>query len=40
MQTKMIETMYLVELMKLNAFNQPGVEEYKRDTMDILIRLK
>lgn len=36
MQMKMIETMYLGAMMKLNTFDQPAVEAYKRETRKIL----
>lgn len=36
MQWKMIETMLLGELLNLNAFDQPAVELYKKETRDIL----
>jgi glucose-6-phosphate isomerase len=39
MQLKMIETMYLARLMNVNAFDQPKVEDYKRETRDILKKL-
>jgi glucose-6-phosphate isomerase len=32
----MMEIMYLGALMKVNPFNQPQVEEYKRETRKIL----
>ena len=35
-QFKMMETMYLGALMKVNPFNQPRVEDYKRETKRIL----
>lgn len=36
MQWKMMETMYLAELLNVNAFDQPSVEEYKRETRRLL----
>ena len=39
MQYKMIETMYLGQLLNVNPFNQPGVEEYKKKTRQILKNL-
>lgn len=36
LQYKMIETMYLAKLMKVNAFDQPNVEAYKNETRKIL----
>jgi glucose-6-phosphate isomerase len=36
MGMRMRETMYVAELMNLNAFNQPNVELYKNKTRDIL----
>lgn len=36
MGTRMLETMYIAELMNLNAFNQPNVELYKDKTRAIL----
>ncbi|MFH1649180.1 MAG: hypothetical protein ABIA93_01380 [Candidatus Woesearchaeota archaeon] len=36
MQMKMMEVMYLAALMDVNAFDQPNVEEYKRETRKIL----
>jgi glucose-6-phosphate isomerase len=36
MQFKMIEIMYLGNLLKVDAFNQPNVEEYKTETEKIL----
>lgn len=35
-QMKMIEIILLAKLMKVNAFDQPGVELYKRETKEIL----
>lgn len=35
-QFKMIETMYLAQLLGVNAFDQPNVEEYKAETRKIL----
>jgi len=39
LQLKMIETMFLARLMNVNAFNQPKVEDYKRETREILTKL-
>lgn len=39
LQLKMIETMYLARLLGVNAFDQPKVEEYKRETREILKKL-
>ena len=36
MQLKMMETMYLARLLGVNAFDQPNVEDYKRETREIL----
>jgi glucose-6-phosphate isomerase len=36
MGMRMLETMYVAELMNLNAFDQPNVELYKSKTKDIL----
>jgi len=36
MQFKMIEIMYLAQLLGVNAFNQPDVEDYKKETKRIL----
>ena len=36
MQFKMLEVMYLANLMNVNAFDQPGVEDYKKVTREIL----
>ncbi len=36
LQFKMIEIMYLAELLGVNAFNQPNVEEYKEKTRNYL----
>jgi len=36
MGTRMLETMYIAELMNINAFNQPNVELYKNKTRSIL----
>ena len=36
LQFKMMEIMYLAELMNLNAFDQPSVEDYKIETKRIL----
>lgn len=38
MGVKMLETMYLAKLMKVNAFDQPNVELYKKKTKEILDR--
>ncbi len=38
MQTKMIEVMFLGKLMQVDTFNQPDVEEYKKETRRILAR--
>jgi len=38
-QLKMIETMYLARLLGVNAFDQPKVEDYKRETREILKKL-
>jgi len=38
-QFKMCETMYLARLLGLNAFDQPKVEDYKRETREILKKL-
>ena len=35
-QMRMMEVMYLAKLMNVDAFNQPSVEEYKRETRNIL----
>ena len=39
LQLKMMETMYLARLLRVNAFDQPKVEEYKRETREILKKL-
>lgn len=39
LQLKMIETMYLARLLGVNAFDQPKVEDYKRETREILKKL-
>ncbi|MDP3696809.1 MAG: hypothetical protein Q8R55_02130 [Candidatus Taylorbacteria bacterium] len=39
LQLKMCETMYLARLIGVNAFDQPKVEEYKRETREILKKL-
>jgi glucose-6-phosphate isomerase len=36
MGMRMLETMYVAQLMNVNAFNQPSVELYKNKTRDIL----
>ena len=36
MQMKMIETVYLARLMGVNAFDEPAVEAYKKETRKIL----
>jgi glucose-6-phosphate isomerase len=36
LQLKMMEMMYLAQLMKVNAFDQPNVEEYKEETRKLL----
>ncbi len=36
MQFKMIEMMFLAELLGVNAFDQPNVEDYKKETRDLL----
>jgi glucose-6-phosphate isomerase len=36
MGMRMLETMYVAELMNINGFNQPNVELYKNKTRDIL----
>lgn len=38
MQFKMIEMMYLAKLMNVNAFDQPNVEDYKKETKKILTK--
>lgn len=35
-QFKMIEIMYLAKLLGVNAFNQPNVESFKKETIEIL----
>ena len=39
LQLKMIETMFLAKLLGVNAFDQPKVEDYKRETREILKKL-
>ncbi len=39
MQFKMMEMMYLARLLGVNAFDQPKVEDYKRETREILKKL-
>jgi glucose-6-phosphate isomerase len=39
LQLKMCETMYLARLFGVNAFDQPRVEDYKRETREILKKL-
>ena len=39
LQLKMIETIYLARLFGVNAFDQPRVEDYKRETREILRKL-
>lgn len=39
LQLKMLETMYLARLLGVNAFDQPKVEDYKRETREILKKL-
>ncbi|MBW3016159.1 glucose-6-phosphate isomerase, partial [Candidatus Woesearchaeota archaeon] len=36
MQLKMIETILLAKLLKVNAFDQPAVEQYKKETKKYL----
>lgn len=36
LQFRMIEIMYLAQLLNINAFDQPNVEDYKKVTKDIL----
>ena len=36
MSMRMRETMYVAELLNLNAFDQPNVELYKKETRNIL----
>jgi len=36
LQFKMFEVMYLAELLGVNAFDQPAVEKYKRETRELL----
>lgn len=36
MMWRMLETMYLGQLFKVDAFDQPAVETYKKETIDIL----
>lgn len=40
LQFKMIEMMYLASLFKVNAFDQPSVEDYKEETREILQKQK
>lgn len=37
LQFRMIEMMYLANLLKLNAFDQPNVEDYKSETRKLLV---
>lgn len=39
LQLKMMETIYLARLLQVNAFDQPKVEDYKRETREILKKL-
>ncbi len=39
LELKMFETMYLARLFGVNAFDQPKVEDYKRETREILKKL-
>ena len=39
LQLKMMEMMYLAKLLGVNAFDQPKVEDYKRETREILKKL-
>lgn len=39
LQLKMCETMYLARLIGINAFDQPKVEDYKRETREILKKI-
>src|SRR3989344_482754 len=39
MQLKMMEMMFLARLLGVNAFDQPKVEDYKRETREILKKL-
>ncbi len=39
LQLKMCETMYLARLFGVNAFDQPRVEDYKRETREILKKI-
>lgn len=39
MMWRMIETMYLGQFLKVDAFDQPAVESYKKETIDILENL-
>ncbi len=36
MMTKMMETVYLAKLLRVDAFNQPAVEFYKKEARKIL----
>ena len=36
LQFKMCEMMYLAQLLNVNAFNQPAVEDYKSETRELL----
>lgn len=36
LQMRMIEIMYLAKLLDVNAFDQPGVEDYKKETRKLL----
>jgi len=38
LQIKMIEVMYLAKLININAFDQPGIEDYKKKTRILLNR--
>jgi glucose-6-phosphate isomerase len=38
MQFKMLEIMYLAKLLNINAFDQPAVEDYKKEVREILNR--
>lgn len=38
LQYKMLETMYLANLMRVNAFDQPNVEQYKIGTKEALLQ--
>lgn len=39
LQLKMFETMYLARLLGVNAFDQPKVEDYKRETRELLKKI-